>query len=104
MILIFQVGWLALAHFQKGQSPWEEGMMLQVHEKTVLKWLRHFRAEGVEGMAEQPGRGAKGRLKAEQEPLLAQAQAKGSGGRLRGEELRTLLAEPFGVAYSLSGV
>ncbi|QBQ53368.1 IS630 family transposase [Nitrosococcus wardiae] len=103
-----RVRWLALAHLQEGRSPREVGMMLKVHEKTVLKWLRRFRAGGVEGMAEQPGGGAKRRLKAEQEPqlkaLLAQAQAKRSGGRLRGEEIRALLAEHFGVEYSLSGV
>jgi transposase len=99
---------LALAHLQEGRGPREVGRMLKVHEKTVLKWLRRFRAGGVEGMAEQPGRGAKRRLKAEQEPhlkaLLAQAQAKRSGGRLTGEAIQALMAAHFGVEYSLSGV
>jgi transposase len=82
--------------------------MLKVHEKTVLKWIRRYRARGVEGMAEQPGRGAKRRLKADQEPalkaLLAEAQAARRGGRLRGEEIRALVAEHFAVEYSLSGL
>lgn len=97
---------LALAHLQERRSPREVGAMLKVHEKTVLKWLRRFRAGGVAGMAEQPGRGAKRRLRAEQEPHLKAllAQAKGSGGRLRGEEIQALMAEHFGVEYSLSGV
>ena len=99
---------LALAHLQERRSPREVGAMLKVHEKTVLKWLRRFRAGGVEGMAEQPGRGAKRRLRAEQEPhlraLLAQAPAKRSGGRLTGEAIQALMAAHFGVEYSLSGV
>lgn len=82
--------------------------MLKVHEKTVLKWIRRFRAGEVEGMAEQPGRGAKRRLKVEQEPelkaLIAEAQANRLGGRLTGEEIRVWVAEQLGVDYSLSGL
>lgn len=99
---------LALAHLQEGKTPRDIGAMLKVHEKTVLKWIRRYRARGVEGMAEQPGRGAKRRLKAAQEPalkaLLAEAQAARRGGRLRGEEIRALVAEHFAVEYSLSGL
>ena len=99
---------LALAHLQEEKTPREVGAMLKVPEKTVLKWIRRFRTGGVAGLAEQPGRGAKRRLKAEQEPalkaLVAEAPARRSGGRLRGEELRALVAERLGVEYSLSGL
>ncbi|WP_041350349.1 helix-turn-helix domain-containing protein [Nitrosococcus watsonii] len=50
---------LALAHLKEGKSLREIGAMLKVHPKTVLKWLRRFRAGGIGGLAEQPGRGAK---------------------------------------------
>jgi len=99
---------LALAHLQEGRTAREVGAMLKVHEKTVLKWLRRFRAGGIEGMAEQPGRGAKRRLRADQMPqlkaLLAQAQVARSGGRLNGKEIQALMAQQLGVKYSLSGV
>ncbi len=99
---------LALAHLQDGKTPREVGTMLKVHEKTVLTWLRRFRAGGVAGLAEQPGRGAKRRLRVAQEPelkaLIDRAQAQRAGGSLTGEEIRTLVAEHFGVKYSLSGL
>lgn len=99
---------LALAHLQEGKTARAIGAMLKVHEKTVLKWIRRYRAGGVEGLAEQPGRGAKRRLKLEQESqlkaLITEAQAARRGGRLSGQEIRTLVAEHFGVEYSLSGL
>jgi transposase len=99
---------LALWHLQEGKTPREVGAMLKVHEKTVLTWLRRFRAGGVGGLAEQPGRGAKRRLGAEQEPalkaLIDRAQAQRSGGSLTGEEIRGLVAEHFDVVYSLNGL
>ncbi len=99
---------LALWHLQEGKTPREVGAMLKVHEKTVLRWLRRFRASGIAGLAEQPGRGAKRRLGVEQEPelkaLIDRAQAQRSGGSLTGEEIRSLVAEQFGVTYSLNGL
>lgn len=99
---------LGLAHLQDGKAPQAVGAMLKVHQKTVLAWLRRFRAGGVAGLAEQPGRGAKRRLSAEQErelkALIAQAQARRGGGSLTGEEIRALVLEHFGVEYSLSGL
>jgi transposase len=99
---------LALWHLQAGKMPREVGAMLKVHEKTVLTWLRRFRTGGIAGLAEQPGRGAKRRLGAQQEPelkaLIDRAQAQRSGGRLTGEDIRGLVAEHFGVSYSLNGL
>jgi transposase len=99
---------LALAHLKDGKTPREVGAMLKVHEKTVLTWLRRFRTGGIAGLAEQPGRGAKRRLGVEQEPelkaLIERAQAQRSGGSLTGEEIRGLVAEHFGVSYSLNGL
>jgi transposase len=99
---------LALWHLREGKTHREVGAMLKVHEKTVLTWLRRFRAGGVAGLAERPGRGAKRRLGADQEPrlkaLIDEAQAQRSGGRLTGEEIRGLVAEHFGVTYSLNGL
>jgi transposase len=99
---------LGLWHLRDGKTPREVGAMLKVHEKTVLTWLRRFRAGGVVGLAEQPGRGAKRRLGAEQEvelkALIDHTQAQRSGGSLTGEEIRGLVAEHFGVTYSLNGL
>lgn len=99
---------LALAHLKEAKSPREIGAMLKVHPKTVLKWLGRFRAGGVAGLAEQPGRGAKRGLPVEQEAalkaLIEQGQAQRGGGSLSGEDIRALVAEHFGVSYSLSGI
>jgi len=99
---------LALAHLREGKRPRPVGAMLKVHEKTVLKWLRRFRSAGVAGLAEQPGGGAKRRLRTAQEAelkaLVARAQAHRAGGSLTGLEIRRWVAEQFGVRYSLSGL
>jgi Transposase and inactivated derivatives len=99
---------LALVHLAEGKRPGEVAGMLTVHEKTVMKWLRRLARGGVAGLQEQPGWGAKRRLPSSEEGAfkvaVLEAQASRRGGRITGYEIRQLLAERFGVYYSLSGV
>jgi len=43
--------YLAMSLLKKGKSHKEVGEILQVHEKTVLKWIRQLKADGIEGTA-----------------------------------------------------
>src|SRR5512144_2333575 len=70
---------LALAHLQEGKTPRDIGAMLKVHEKTVLKWIRRYRARGVEGMAEQPGRGGEAAVEGRSRAGVEGAPCRGAG-------------------------
>lgn len=97
---------LAMAQLKAGIPYKEVAQMLCVHEKTLLKWIHRFKQEGLDGLQEKKGRGAKPRLKQEQHEAFKQAvlerQASLPGGRLKGEDVRKLLAETFNVELSLS--
>jgi hypothetical protein len=54
-----KVRYLAMSLLKKGKGHREVGEILQVHEKTVLKWERILKAKGIEGLKEQGGRGRK---------------------------------------------
>jgi len=56
---------LAMSHLKRGTPYKEVANMVRVHEKTVLSGLRRFKEEGLAGLKEHEGRGAKPRLKPE---------------------------------------
>ena len=70
--------------------------------------MQWFTAGGVARLAGLPHDWSKQRLANEQEEAFRQAveqlQRERRGGRVRGEDIRQLLARQFGVAYSLSCV
>ena len=78
-------------------------------ERSVRAWVARYNAGGTDGLADRPGRGRKAPLAAGQEQRLKDRLRAGptdAGGvcALRGEDVRRILAEEFGVLRSLQAV
>jgi len=99
---------IALAHLKEGKSYTEVAAALRVTRHAVMCWVQWFDAGGVARLAGLPHEWSTQRLAKAQEEAFRQAvellQRERGGGRVRGEEIRQLLAGQFGVAYSLNGV
>jgi len=81
---------------------------LRVTPRAVTRWLKWFIDEGLDRLAGIPHYWSTQRLPIAQEEAFRQAveqlQHRRGGGRVRGEDVRQLLAQQFGVAYTLNGV
>ena len=100
--------YMALAHIKDGKSASETALALRVTPRAVTQWLKWFVDEGLDRVAEIPHYWSSQRLPKAQEEAFRQAveqlQDRRGGGRVRGEDIRQLLAEQFDVAYTLNGV
>ena len=99
---------IALAHLKDGKSYLEVAAALRVTRHAVMRWVQWFIAGGVARLAGMPHDWSTQRLAKAQEEAFRQSveqlQRQRGGGRVRGEDIRQLLARQFGVAYSLNGV
>lgn len=81
---------------------------LRVTRHAVMRWVQWFSAGGVARLAGLPHDWSTQRLAKEHEEAFRQAveqlQCERGGGRVRGEDIRQLLAGQFGVVYSLNGM
>ena len=85
------------------------GEALSVNQRTVRDWASRYNRGGVEALQEQPGRGRKTKLKAEdvmrfRARIDAGAQPEDGVCTLRGLDIQRILEQEFGVVYSLAGV
>jgi transposase len=79
---------------------------VQLCERVLRDWVSRYNREGLAGLEDQPGRGRKPALRPEQERQLqarirAGATADDGVCTLRGEDVRRILAEEFGVVRGL---
>lgn len=99
---------LALAHIQDGKSCSEAARMVKVAPRTVLTWVDKFRKNGIEGLREKAGRGAKPYVPSEEYETLCQAieemQATRSGGRIRGKDIGDIIEKIYGIRPSKSSL
>jgi transposase len=99
---------LALAHLKDGKNCTEVAAALRVTRHAVMRWVKWFNAGGMARLAGLPHDWSTQRLPTAQEAAFRQAvehlQRQRGGGRVRGEDIRQLLAQQFGLAYSLNGV
>lgn len=99
---------LALGHLKAGKSKQEVIEMFQIVFITLRRWVLRFIAQGVHGLQEQPGKGRKKKLSAEQEEEFRQQVEKlqtiRKGGRIRGQDIQVLLKEKFCVDHALPSV
>jgi transposase len=92
-----------------GRTAPEIALALGVGRRTVQSWVARYNDEGIDGLADRPGRGRPCRLSG---PQLEQFRRRIDAGptpedgtcTLRGPEVRALLEREFGVAYSLAAV
>ena len=100
--------YLALAHIKDGKSASETALALRVTSRAVTQWLKWFVDEGLDRVAGIPHYWSPQRLPKTQEEAFRRAveqlQDRRGGGRVRGEDIRQLLDEQFGVVYTLNGV
>ncbi len=100
---------LALAYVQAGHSAYEADELFGLTAVQIRQWIKRYNAEGIEGLSDRSRPGPRSRLApAQYAAFLARLHAgpppESGLSAWRGEDIRCLLAEEFGVDYSLSGV
>jgi transposase len=75
--------------------------------RRVQDWVARWNRDGLAGLEDQPGRGAKSPLNTQQQAELKRRLDAGpletdGGCTLRGEDVRRILREEFGIGRSLS--
>ncbi len=95
---------LAFAHIQDGKSLSEAARMIKVKPSTVIIWVCKFRKDGIEGLKEKGGRGAKRCIPKNEEALIGQAvlvmQENRIGGRIRGQDIHEMVKRTYGKSLS----
>lgn len=99
---------LAFAHIRAGKTFTQAAAAVRVDLRSLMEWVKRFRREGLEGLREKPGRGAKLMLSDEHRSAFRQAvldlQDKKAGGRIRGRDIIELMRAKYGIDPSLSTV
>jgi putative transposase len=100
--------YLAFAHIQAGKSFTDAAAMVRVERRTLMNWVNNFRKDGIEGLQDKPGRGAKPYLSPEESEAfklsVLELQATRKGGRIRGKDVLELMKSKFGIEPSKSTV
>jgi hypothetical protein len=96
----------ALAHLKDSKTASETALALRVTPRAVTQWPKWFIDEGLDRVAGIRHYWSPQRLpKTQEEPFrraVEQLQDRGGGGHVRGDDIRQLLDEQFGVAYTPS--
>jgi len=99
---------MAFAHIREGKTFTETAIAVRVKLRTLMNWVKQFKTEGLEGLKDKPGRGAKPFLPVENHTAFRQAvlelQEKKIGGRIRGSDVLELMKTKYGVDPSLRTV
>jgi transposase len=99
---------LALSHVKDGSTVTEVAKNFRVTRSTIHTWLRRLKFEGVDGLQEKKGRGAKQKLSTDHHEAFKKAvlelQHNRNGGRIRGEDVLKLMQEKFNVNCSIDTV
>lgn len=98
----------ALLAVARGEHVPRVARMFSVAERAVRNWVHRYNRRGLEGMRDRRG-GRKCRLSAEQlaqvrARLLAAPRPEDGVCSLRGEDIRRILKQEFGIQYARSGV
>ena len=99
---------LAFAHIREGKSFTETAIAIRVKLRTLMNWVKQFKNNGIDGLKEKAGRGAKPFLPEEHHQSFRQAvlelQKNRVGGRIRGSDVLELMRTKYGVDPSLRTV
>jgi len=99
---------IAFAHIREGKTFTEAAAAVRVKLRTLMNWVKRFKKEGLDGLKDKPGRGAKAFLPEEQHLAFRQAvlelQEKRTGGRIRGKDILELMRTKYGIEPSLRTV
>jgi transposase len=95
-------------HAKQGETGTSIAQRLGYTDRAVRKWIQRYNAGGLAGLKDRPRSGRPRHLDATKDEEVRQrldagAQPGDSVCALRGEDVRRILEEEFGVSYSLSG-
>lgn len=100
--------YLAFAHISSGKSFTEAADAIRIKLRTLMNWVKRFREQGIDGLKDQAGRGAKPYLHPKERAAFKEAvlelQKKRLGGRVRGADVLALMKEKYNVEPALSTV
>jgi transposase len=93
----------------EGLTADEVATQTKLCRRQVQNWIRRFNGAGLAGLEDRPGRGRPCPLSSEQQTQFKTRLAKGPTAKdevctLRGEDLRRILEQEFGVLRKLSSV
>ncbi len=92
---------MAFAHLREGKTFTETTAAVRVKLRSLMRWVRQFRIEGLEGLRDKPGRGAKPLLPPEHRTAFREAvlelQEKRTGGRISGNDILELMRKKYGI-------
>ena len=99
---------LAFAHISAGKTFTEAAACVRVELRSLMRWVRRFRTEGIEGLRDKSGRGAKQLIPTEHRDAFREAvlelQEKRTGGRIRGKDVLELMRTKYGIDPTLKTV
>lgn len=100
---------LALRQLALGESVAQTAGQFALRKSQLYAWVARYHGEGLAGLRDRPRSGAPQRLARAQEAVFLErlhaGPPPGSGlAAYRGEDIRGLLWDVFGVSYTLSGV
>ena len=99
---------LAFAHLREGKTFTEAAAFVRVKLRSLMRWVKSFRTEGLEGLKDKAGRGAKPLILSEHRAAFRQAvlelQENRIGGRIRGRDILELMQTKYGVSPTLKTV
>ena len=99
---------LAFAHLREGKTFTEAAASVRVKVRSLMRWVKKFRTEGLEGLKDKAGRGAKPLVPLEHREAFRQAvlelQETRTGGRIRGKDVLELMQTKYGIDPTLKTV
>jgi transposase len=100
---------MALRLAMLGRTAGQVAAEVLLSERQVRTWVARYNADGADALADRPGRGRKGPLTTEQEARLKDRLRAGPTDddgvcTFRGEDVRRILRDEFGVVRSLQAV
>lgn len=99
---------LAFAHLREGKTFTEVAASVRVTLRSLMRWVKKFKTEGLEGLKDKAGRGAKPLMSLEHRAAFRQAvlelQEKRTGGRIRGKDVLELMQTKYGIDPTLKTV
>lgn len=100
--------YLAFAHIRDGKTFVETAEAVRVKLRSLMRWVKQFRIEGIQGLRDKPGRGSKPLLDSEHQEAFRKSvlelQKNRNGGRIRGKDVLELMREKYAVNPSLNTV
>jgi transposase len=96
-----KIRFLAFAHIQDGKSVQEAAKAVKLTRNAVYVWLRKFKKDGLQGLKEKGGRGAKSKISMSESEAFRNAvlelQKGRQGGRIKGQDVLDMMKSKFGV-------